>query len=46
MHGETIKQTKLYNCINSAVTTLSPMQGSNRVDQLNKRQVIRLHSVE
>jgi len=46
MHYTPEQQTALYNCINSAVIPLSPTQGSNRADQLNRRQVIRLDSVE
>jgi len=46
MHYTPEQQTTLHNCMNSAVIPLSHIQGSNRVDQLNRRQVIRLRSLE
>jgi len=46
MHYTPEKQTTLYNCTNSAIIPMSHTEGSNRVDQLNRRHVISLHSVE
>jgi len=46
MHYTPEQQTTLYNCMNSAVIPFRPTQGSYRTDQLNRRQVIRLHRVK